>query len=102
MSKIRKQLVFIGLSGGVDSAVAAGLLKKAGYQVRGIFLKCWQSQEPSSYNTWEKDEQDARNVATKLNIPFESWDFTKEYFNRVTKYFLKGYQAGITPNPSPN
>jgi tRNA-specific 2-thiouridylase len=130
MSKKKKQLVFVGLSGGVDSAVTAGLLKEQGYQVVGVFMRCWspeatnkqictdvQTDSHRSNNKealrlcsgqsdsnpigcgWERDEEDARQVASKLAIPFYSWDFTKEYRERVINYFLDGYKKGITPNP---
>jgi len=99
MSNDKKQLVFVGLSGGVDSAVAAGLLKKEGYSVVGVFMKCWDNKEDLIGCGWEKDEEDARQVAAKLEIPFYSWDFTQEYRDKVIKYFLDGYKKGITPNP---
>jgi len=163
MSKDKKQLVFVGISGGVDSAVTAGLLKERGYQVVGVFMKCWspfnnkqicadiQTDKHRSNNKevlrpfnyaqgklcsgqsdlrrlnsnevlrpfnyvqgklcsgqsdsnpigcgWERDEEDARQVASKLAIPFYSWDFTKEYREKVINYFLDGYKKGITPNP---
>jgi tRNA-specific 2-thiouridylase len=115
MSKDKKQLVFVGLSGGVDSAVTAGLLKEQGYQVVGVFMRCWSPETSMSQGAlrlcsgqsdsnpigcgWERDEEDARQVASKLAIPFYSWDFTKEYKKKVINYFLDGYKKGITPNP---
>ncbi|MFA6436625.1 MAG: tRNA 2-thiouridine(34) synthase MnmA [Candidatus Paceibacterota bacterium] len=102
MSKDKKQLVFVGLSGGVDSAVTAGLLKEQGYQVVGVFMKCWDAASEGLCGIgcgWERDEEDARQVASKLAIPFYSWDFTKEYREKVINYFLDGYKKGITPNP---
>ncbi|TRZ79480.1 tRNA 2-thiouridine(34) synthase MnmA [bacterium] len=112
MSNKKKQLVFVGLSGGVDSAVAAGLLKKDGYNVVGVFMKCWAPETTTRNNIeegteqqnligcgWEKDEEDARQVAAKLKIPFYSWDFTKEYRKKVVDYLIDGYKNGITPNP---
>jgi len=98
MSNKKKQLVFVGLSGGVDSAVAAYLLKKD-YDVVGVFMKCWDDEEHPIGCGWQKDEEDARQVASLLEIPFYSWDFTKEYKEKVIDYFISGYKAGITPNP---
>jgi len=105
MSNKKKQLVFVGLSGGVDSAVATYLLKKD-YNVVGVFMKCWAPKVPFQDDKehpigcgWEKDEEDARQVASSLEIPFYSWDFTKEYKEKVIDYFIEGYKAGVTPNP---
>lgn len=86
--------VFVGLSGGVDSSVAAFLLKKQRYDVTGVFIR--------SYNIdgcEEKDAEDARRVAEHLKIPFYVFDFEKEYKKRVVKYMVQGYKRGITPNP---
>ncbi len=99
MSNREKQLVFVGLSGGVDSAVAAGLLKKQGYRVVGVFMKCWDNKDNFIGCGWEKDEEDARQVAAKLAIPFYSWDFVKDYRKKVVDYLIEGYRRGITPNP---
>ena len=82
------------MSGGVDSSVAALLLKKRGYQVIGVFIH--------SYNLdgcEEKDAQDARLVAAKINIPFYAWNLEKEYREKVVEYMVRGYCQGITPNP---
>jgi len=90
--------VALGLSGGVDSAVAAYLLKKEGYSVTGIFMKNWTGSERFPCN-WEKDREDAIKVATTLGIEFETWDFEKEYRDKVVGYFFREYKKGRTPNP---
>ena len=84
----------MGLSGGVDSSVAAYLLKKHGYAVTGVFMR--------SYNIdgcAETDAEDARRVAEKLGIPFYVWDFEEEYKKKVVEYMVAGYRTGLTPNP---
>ncbi|KKR88921.1 MAG: tRNA-specific 2-thiouridylase MnmA [Candidatus Wolfebacteria bacterium GW2011_GWA1_44_24] len=92
--KNKKRKVFIGMSGGVDSSVAAFLLKKQGYEVIGVFMKCFNLDGCA-----ERDAEDARRVAGKLNIPFYVWDFEKEYKKKVVNYMVEGYRKGITPNP---
>ena len=82
------------MSGGVDSSVAAYLLKKRGYDVVGVFLRCYNIDGCA-----ERDAEDARRVAEKLKIPFYVWDFEKEYKERVVEYMVEGYRAGLTPNP---
>lgn len=95
MTEVRnKKSVFVGLSGGVDSSVAAYLLKKGGYDVVGIFMRCFNVDGCQA-----KDVEDARRVAAKLEIPFYVWDFEAEYKRRVVDYMIEGYRAGITPNP---
>ena len=101
--------VLIGLSGGVDSAVAAYLLKKQGYEVAGGFMRNWDSLLNNDYLgnptinddicPQEKDYQDAKKVAEKLNIPLYRIDFVKEYWDYVFTYFLKEYEKGRTHNP---
>ncbi len=93
MSKNSK-IVFVGLSGGVDSSVAALLLKKQGYSVVGVFMRCYNLDGCS-----ERDAEDARRVAGHLGIPFYVWDFEEEYKCRVVEYMVDGYRSGITPNP---
>ena len=86
--------VFIGMSGGVDSSVAAYLLEKDGYDVTGVFLR--------SYNVdgcAEQDAEDARRAAEHIGIPFYVWDVEREYKEKVVKYMVDGYKAGETPNP---
>jgi tRNA-specific 2-thiouridylase len=85
---------FVGLSGGVDSSVAAYLLKKQGYAVVGVFMRCYNLDGCS-----ERDAEDARRVAGHLGIPFYVWDFEEEYKRRVVEYMVDSYRNGITPNP---
>jgi len=96
------------MSGGVDSSVAAALLKAQGYRVIGIFMKNWTEnfnfgKNNSFFNAtlcpWAEDQEDMRKVCTQLDIPFYTFDFEEEYKNRVINYFFEGYQKGITPNP---
>ncbi len=99
---MKKSRVIVGMSGGVDSSVAAALLVQQGYDVVGIFMKNWSDAEGVSNDTncsWEKDAEDARRVASLLSIPFYVLNFEKEYKARVFDYFLREYKAGRTPNP---
>ena len=89
--------IIVGMSGGVDSAVAAYLLVKKGYNVEGIFMKNWE--DDSEYCTSEADYLDALQVCDKINIPLRTVNFSKQYWNRVFKYFLDEYKSGRTPNP---
>lgn len=85
------------MSGGVDSSVAAYLLKERGFHVVGVFMKPWS---PGGVRClWQEDRQDALRVAAKLDIPLLTWDFSKEYGTRVAKKMIDGYRHGITPNP---
>lgn len=88
--------VFVGMSGGVDSSVAAALLKKAGFDVVGVYMKCWVD---GASCTTEDDERSARVAADHLGIPFYTWNFLAEYREKVVEYMLAGYRQGITPNP---
>ena len=90
------------MSGGVDSSVAAALLKEKGYEVTGVFMKNWA--DPSFFKDktmcpWVNDQEDARKAAGVLGIPFYTFNFEKEYRARVVRYMLDGYKKGITPNP---
>lgn len=85
------------MSGGVDSSVAALLLKNQGYKVTGVFMKNWS--DPAWPCPWQEDRADAMRVCLKLGIPFETWDFTKEYKAKVVDYMIREYAAGRTPNP---
>lgn len=89
--------VIVGMSGGVDSSVAAQLLIEQGYQIEGLFMNNWE--EDDTYCTAAQDFQDARQVCEELAIPLHKANFSKEYKDRVFSYFLEEYQAGRTPNP---
>ncbi len=89
--------VIVGMSGGVDSAVAALLLKEQGYDVTGVFMRNWEDQDGSC--PAEEDYEDVRRVSEELDIPYYTVNFTKEYRERVFSYFLSEYAAGRTPNP---
>ena len=91
---LNKKTVFVAMSGGVDSSVAALLLKKEGYDIVGVFMRCYNLDGCS-----EKDAEDARRVAEHIKIPFYVWDFEEDYKKRVVKYMVDGYRRGITPNP---
>jgi tRNA-specific 2-thiouridylase len=89
--------IFVGLSGGVDSAVTAALLNDCGARVTGVFIKGWYP--PGMPCTWAEDRRDAMRVAARLGIPFYTLDASKEYKQGVIDYLLSEYQAGRTPNP---
>ena len=91
--------IIVGLSGGVDSAVAALLLKEQGYEVTGVFMKNWEEDDTSSHCTATKDLQDAQDVCNKLNIQLHTANFAAEYWDLVFSYFLQEYKANRTPNP---
>jgi len=99
-SIIMKRVV-VGLSGGVDSSVAAHLLIKQGYDVIGIFMKNWHDESVTLSNEcpWIDDSNDALLVANKLNIPFQVIDLSKEYKERIVDYMFDEYASGRTPNP---
>ena len=91
--------VIVGLSGGVDSAVAALLLRQAGWQVQGLFLSNWEEEDDDAYCTAARDFQDARAVAAELGIVLHRASFAAEYRERVFEHFLREHRAGRTPNP---
>lgn len=94
---VKGKRIFVGLSGGVDSGVTAALLKGAGAQVFGVFIKGWYP--PGMPCTWAEDRRDAMRVAARLGIPFQTLDASNEYKQGVIDYLLREYKAGRTPNP---
>jgi tRNA-specific 2-thiouridylase len=114
----RKPKVYVAMSGGVDSSVAAALLKKLNFDVVGVFMKPWspegdyQSQiinlsansklkiiNSENYCLWKQDREDAMRVASVIGIPFLTWDFSREYKKEVADYMIREYKFGRTPNP---
>ncbi len=91
--------IIVGLSGGVDSSVAAALLIKQGYEVIGVFMRNWSEDVGDFSCSWTEDLEDARRVAQLLGIRFYVWNFEKEYKKEVIAYFFHEYKAGRTPNP---
>ena len=91
--------VYVGMSGGVDSSVAATLLKDQGYRVVGVYMKNWSKDLPGMKCPWAEDLADAKRVAVKLGIDFKVFDFEFEYKQKVVDYMLAEFQAGRTPNP---
>jgi tRNA-specific 2-thiouridylase len=94
-----KERVVLGLSGGVDSAVSAWLLKQQGFEVIGIFMKNWEADDDDAYCSSNEDFVDAAAVADVIGIELEHVNFAAEYRDRVFAEFLREYQAGRTPNP---
>lgn len=90
----RKAKVFVAMSGGVDSSVAAALLKQQGYAVIGVYMRCYNLDGCA-----DQDAEDARRVAEILGIPFYIFDFEEDYKKRVVDYMIDGYRHGLTPNP---
>ena len=91
--------VFVGMSGGVDSSVAAALLVEQGHDVTGVYMKNWSEDLPGMHCPWAEDVADAKRVAVGLGIDFQVFDFQKEYKQNVVDYMIREYQAGRTPNP---
>jgi len=96
---LRTDTVMVGLSGGVDSAVAAALLLEQGRHVEGLFMKNWDEDDEPGYCPAEQDLADAHAVADILGIRLHTVSFSSEYWDRVFAYFLDEYRAGRTPNP---
>ena len=96
---MKKKRVIVGMSGGVDSSIAAYLLKQQGYDVVGLFMKNWEDDDTDEYCSSRQDLLDAVSVADIIDIPIEAVNFSNEYKDRVFSNFLSEYQAGRTPNP---
>ncbi|MFT4058425.1 MAG: tRNA 2-thiouridine(34) synthase MnmA [Legionella sp.] len=94
-----KAKVIVGMSGGVDSSVAAWLLKEQGYEVEGLFMKNWEQDNTEEFCPATQDLADAQAVCNQLDIPLHSINFAQEYWDRVFTYFLSEYEKGRTPNP---
>ena len=91
--------IVVGMSGGVDSSVAALLLKQQGYDVVGVFMKNWEETDESSVCTAENDWNDVREVCEIIGIPYYAVNFSREYWDRVFSYFLKEYPHGAHAEP---
>jgi len=96
---VKKSKILLGMSGGVDSSVAAVLLLEQGYEVIGAFMKNWSDGDDSAECSWRTERRDAQRVAAKLGIDFYTFDFETEYRKNVYEYMLREYEAGRTPNP---
>ncbi len=102
LQKTDKKIAVVGISGGVDSSVALALLKEKKYDVYGVFIRVWQPDWLSEYNTgctWRDDRKDAQRVCATLGVPFIELDLEKEYKRDVADYMIKEYKKGHTPNP---
>ena len=91
--------IVVGLSGGVDSAIAAHILKSEGHRVDAIFMKNWEEDDNEDYCSAAQDLEDAQKVCEKLDIPLRTVNFSAEYWDFVFEYFLAEHRAGRTPNP---
>ena len=98
-ASMSKPRIVVGMSGGVDSSVAALLLKQQGYDVIGLFMKNWEDDDDDEYCSSRQDLIDAVSVADRIGIEIEAVNFSAEYKDRVFSEFLREYQAGRTPNP---
>jgi len=95
----KKIKVYVGMSGGVDSSLAAALLVEQGYDVTGVYMKNWTADLPGVKCPWADDLADAKRVAVQLGIDFKVFDFEKEYKQKVVDYMIDEYKKGYTPNP---
>lgn len=91
--------VYVGMSGGVDSSLAAALLVEQGYHVTGVYMKNWSQDLPGLKCPWADDLADAKRVAVQLGIDFKVFDFEQQYRNKVVQYMIDDYKLGRTPNP---
>jgi tRNA-specific 2-thiouridylase len=96
---VKQQHIIVGMSGGVDSSVAAYLLKQAGHHVEGVFMKNWEGDDTDTHCPATKDIADAQSVCDQLQINLQVVNFADKYWERVFAYFLQEYRAGRTPNP---
>jgi len=96
---VAKKHIMVGMSGGVDSSVAAHLLIEQGFHVEGLFMKNWEEDDSEEYCTAAEDLKDAQSVCDQLKIPLHTVNFSTEYWDRVFEHFLNEYKAGRTPNP---
>ena len=99
MNSKKNSNIYVGMSGGVDSSVAALLLKQQGFSVHGLFMKNWEGDDEDGYCAAEEDLSDAQKVCDTLNIELQGVNFSDQYWDRVFEYFLQEYAAGRTPNP---
>ncbi len=99
MTLANNKQIIVGMSGGVDSSVAALLLQQQGFSLRGVFMKNWEGDDSDEHCNAEEDLQDARLVCDKLGIKLQGVNFSDQYWDRVFEYFLTEYRAGRTPNP---
>ncbi|MDO4538797.1 MAG: tRNA 2-thiouridine(34) synthase MnmA [Coriobacteriales bacterium] len=97
--KAMAERVYVGMSGGVDSALAAALLVEQGYDVRGIYMRNWSRDLPGYACPWAEDLADAERVAVTLGIDLDVWDYEQEYQATVVDYLVDAYARGYTPNP---
>ena len=96
---VEETTVIVGMSCGVDSSVAALLLRDAGFRVEGLFMKNWEEDDGTEYCTAKEDLNDARLVCERLGIHLHEANFAAEYWDNVFSHFLTEYQQGRTPNP---
>ncbi len=99
MRPASKTKIYVGMSGGVDSSLAAALLVEKGFEVTGVYMKNWTQDLPGMTCPWADDLSDAKRVAVQLDIPFKVYDFQNQYKDKVVNYMVAEYKAGRTPNP---